>query len=225
MKTLIQKRWLWQLMAFFAAAVAIVALLPYATFNKDNFAPVFDGRFELGGEIWLYIHIFTGGLALLVGPFQFWKWLRNKHKNIHRLIGRIYLFLGIFPASISGFIVGQNTVAGLTGTIGFSFMAVLWFITGAMALRTILKGDVQSHREWMIRNFALTFAAVTLRLWIPILIMVQLPSGIDAEIAFNNAYQVVPWLSWVPNLIIAEGIIHALMPKRQQKRQIIEASA
>jgi len=224
MKELIQKRWVWRLMTFFAVVIAIVAVAPYATFNKDNFAPVFDGRFELGGEIWLYIHPFTGGLALLVGPFQFWKWSRNKHRNIHRWLGRIYLFLGIFPASITGFIVAQNTVAGLTGQIGFSLLAILWFFTGAMALRTILQGDTQSHRVWMIRNFSLTFAAVTLRLWIPILIMAQLPSGIDPELAFSNAYQAVPWLAWVPNLIVGEAIIQVLMPNYLRKLQTLAAT-
>jgi hypothetical protein len=76
-----------------------------------------------------------------------------------------------------------------------------------MALRAILRGRIEEHRHWMMRNFSLTFAAVTLRLWIPILIVAQLPSGIDAEVAFNQAYQTVPWLSWVPNLIVAEMLI------------------
>ena len=202
-------------MVFFAVAIAIVAMLPYLTFNPENFAPVFDGRFPDMSVIWLYIHVFTGGIALLTGPFQFWKWLRNKHRNIHRLLGRVYMFAGIFPASISGIVIAQGTVAGWTGALGFSLMAVFWFASGAMALYAILNKDVQTHRRWMIRNFALTMAAVTLRLWIPVLIIGQVPAGIDPEQAFNTAYQLVPWLSWIPNLIIAEFIIRALMPSRQ----------
>lgn len=220
MKTLLQKRWVWGLMTFFAVAIAIVAVLPYATFNRANFSPVFDGRFESGGEIWLYIHAFSGGLALLVGPFQFWKWLRSKQRRLHRWVGRIYMFLGIFPAAITGFIVAQNTIAGFSGTVGFSFLSLAWLFTGAMALYTILNQDVRSHQEWMIRNFALTFAAVTLRLWLPILLMAQVPFGIDPELAFNNAYQTVPWLAWVPNLLVAEAVIQVLIPQRQSRRQL-----
>lgn len=221
MKSLIQKRWLWGLMTFFAVAIAIVAMLPYLTFNRENFAPVFDGRFPDMSVAWLYIHVFTGGIALLTGPFQFWKWLRNKHRNIHRWLGRVYMFAGILPASISGLVIAQGTVSGWTGTLGFSLMAIFWFTTGAMALYSIVNKDVQTHRRWMIRNFALTMAAVTLRLWIPILIIAQVPLGIDPEQGFTTAYQLVPWLSWIPNLFVAELIIRALVPNRKSGSQTL----
>jgi hypothetical protein len=47
----------------------------------------------------------------------------------------------------------------------------------------------------MIRNFSLTFAAVTLRIYQPSSII----SGIDFEVA----YPVIAWLCWVPNLLLA----------------------
>ncbi len=53
----------------------------------------------------------------------------------------------------------------------------------------------------MIRNFALTFAAVTLRLWLPAF---QAASG-----SFLDAYRTVAWLCWVPNAIAAEIILRA----------------
>ena len=61
----------------------------------------------------------------------------------------------------------------------------------------------------MMRNFALTYAAVTLRMWIGVLITVQaLPGGeFDFDAAFANAYAVVPFLSWLPNLLMAEWLI------------------
>lgn len=225
MKSFIQKRWIWGLMVFFAVTIAIVATLPYLTFNRENFASVFDGRFPDMSVIWLYVHVFTAGIALLTGAFQFWKWLRNKHRNIHRWLGRLYFFAGIFPASISGIVIAQGTVAGWTGALGFSLLGVFWFATGAIALYAILNKDVQTHRRWMIRNFSLTMAAVTLRLWIPILIMAQIPAGIDPEQGFNTAYQIVPWLSWIPNLLIAEFIIRALMPSRQSGSRKLASEA
>jgi hypothetical protein len=45
-------------MAFFAVAIAIVAVVPHATFNKDNFAPVFDGCFDMGRK-YCYLSLFT----------------------------------------------------------------------------------------------------------------------------------------------------------------------
>ncbi len=51
----------------------------------------------------------------------------------------------------------------------------------------------------MVRNYAVTFSAVTLRLWLLLLIVFN--SEVEA------AYVTVAWLSWVPNLLIAELII------------------
>ena len=51
----------------------------------------------------------------------------------------------------------------------------------------------------MIRSYALTLAAVTLRIYIPI--------GQLAGFAYEPAYQTIAWLCWVPNLVIAEWVI------------------
>ena len=55
-----------------------------------------------------------------------------------------------------------ESFGGLPTHFGFGMLAVLWLFTTAMAYRRVLQGKIQSHREWMIRSFALTFAAVTL---------------------------------------------------------------
>jgi hypothetical protein len=48
----------------------------------------------------------------------------------------------------------------------------------------------------MMRCFAITFAAVTLRLYLGLFAVIAVP--------FDAAYPVVAWLSWVPNLILVE---------------------
>jgi hypothetical protein len=59
------------------------------------------------------------------------------------------------------------------------------------------------HRSWMIRNFSLTFAAVTLRIILPVEIAVL---GIN----FPDAYRIVAWACWVPNLLVAELLVYRL---------------
>jgi hypothetical protein len=54
---------------------------------------------------------------------------------------------------------------GLPAQMGFAFLSILWLSTGFMAYKRIREKKVLIHRQWMIRNYALTFAAVTLRLW------------------------------------------------------------
>ena len=48
----------------------------------------------------------------------------------------------------------------------------------------------------MVRSYALTFAAVTLRLWLSALT--------GAGVPFFEAYAAVAWLSWLPNLAAVE---------------------
>lgn len=46
-------------------------------------------------------------------------------------------------------------------------VALAWLYSGGRAWRAIRERDLTDHRRWMIRNFALTFSAVTLRLYLP----------------------------------------------------------
>ena len=79
---------------------------------------------------------------------------------------------------------------------GFALLAACWLYTGLRAFLAIRGGAVDDHRKWMVRNFALTFAAVTLRLYVP----ASAAMGIEFEVA----YPIISWLCWVPNVAWAE---------------------
>ena len=66
-------------------------------------------------------------------------------------------------------------ISGLVGEFGLILLGMLWLWTGWNAYRNIRAGNKEIHREWMTRNYALTFAAVTLRLWLGTLIGTQMP--------------------------------------------------
>ncbi len=221
-----KKNFPWALMAFLAVVVTIVALAPYITFNSENFNNA-TTRYETESTlryVGLFIHAFSGGVALILGPFQFLDGFRKRRQNLHRWMGRIYL-VSILIGGLSAFIIAPGMISGLVGEFGLISLAILWLWTGAMAYRSIRNGDVESHREWMIRNFALTFAAATLRLWLGTLIATQLPflqtkyAG-DFDALFVEVYRVVMWLCWVPNIIIAEWIV-----QRRRSPQAISSIA
>jgi hypothetical protein len=94
--------------------------------------------------------------------------------------------------------------------LGFASLAVLWLFTSFMAYKSIRAKNVQVHSEWMIRSYALTLAAVTLRMWLGIFL------GIGME--FTEAYPAVAWFCWVPNLIVAEWIINKSRAELQTRR-------
>jgi hypothetical protein len=75
-----------------------------------------------------------------------------------------------------------------------------------MAYVTVKKKQIALHQKWMIYSYAACFAAVTLRIWLPLLI------GYFED--FIKAYTIVAWLSWVPNLVVAYWINRRIQPMR-----------
>ncbi len=143
--------------------------------------------------ICFYLHIIFGGIALLIGWVQFIEKFRKKYMNIHRLIGKIYI-LSVLISGIPGFYIAFHASAGLSPKLGFGLGAILWVTLAILGYTSIRKGNIVTHKKYMMYNYAGTFGAVTLRLWLPLLIT------IFGEFAL--AYQVVAWLSFIPNLII-----------------------
>lgn len=142
-----------------------------------------------------WIHVAGGIIALTLGPFQFLAGLRKKRKHLHRTLGKIYIVAILF-AGISGIPVSLMASGGWVAQSGFFFLALAWLYTTYQAYANIRQGNVTAHKEWMTRSYAVTFAAVTLRIWLGIF----LASGWD----FMVAYPTVAWLCWVPNLLVVE---------------------
>jgi uncharacterized membrane protein len=147
----------------------------------------------------LRLHIAGGIGALLLGPWQFSKKLRTRALNRHRWMGRFYL-LSVALGSLAGLGMAVVSKEGLPTHLGFGILAVLWFATGLQAYRLVRSGRIEAHRKWMIRNFALSLAAVTLRQYLPLMLFVL-------HWPFPRAYIAVSWLCWVPNLLVAEWMV------------------
>jgi len=151
---------------------------------------------------WLLMHVGTASLALLIGPFQFWRPLRTRIPRLHRWAGRLYVAACV-AAGLSGFVLALGASTGLISTAGFGLLAIAWVYTTLMALWTATNRRFVEHRAWMIRSFALTFAAVTLRMYLPVAI--ALSSALP--IAFEDGYRAISFLCWVPNLLVAEAYL------------------
>lgn len=148
-----------------------------------------------------YIHISCGGLALLTGWSQFIKSWRNKHLMFHRYLGYAYV-ISVLISSITGFIIALYSSGGVVASVGFGMLAILWLLTDLYAFLTIKQRKFKEHEQWMMRNYALTFAAVTLRIYLGILIR---------PLAIELTLQIVSWLCWVPNIVIVEAYIRLKM--------------
>jgi uncharacterized membrane protein len=177
----------------------LVGVYAFAFYFVDGVgSPEFKTRFATL-PLFAACHVLGAGLALLIGPFQFSRRLRARTLPVHRWLGRTYL-VAVLLGGIGGLVLATIATGGLVARVGFALLAVMWLASGAQAYLAVRRGDLVRHRRWMIRNFALTFAAVTLRLHLPVLTF-------GFNVPFDDAYAVVAWLAWVPNLVIAEWLL------------------
>ena len=172
-------------------AIVVYGFLPLGALVHPEMRATFEAQ-----RTAIYAHIFASALALALGPFQFLEKLRTRRPALHRWSGRLYLGVGVLVGGFAGLFMAAHAFGGLAARLGFACLALGWLYTGLRAYLAIRARNIVYHRRWMVRNFALTFAAVTLRLWL----LASMASGI----AFELAYPVIAWLCWVPNLLVAE---------------------
>ncbi len=191
----------WVVLVILAIAVGLYPSL-YLFIDREFGLLASKSESLLSNIVWnngFYGHILFGGLALLIGWIQFSKKLRNANLKRHRNIGKVYVISAIV-SGICGTYIGFYATGGLISSIGFISLGLIWLYTTIKAYFAVRKGDLQLHQGLMIYSYAACFAAVTLRIWLPLL-----------SLAFGDfiiAYRVVAWLCWVPNIIFAYFWVH-----------------
>lgn len=147
-----------------------------------------------------FTHVYTAVFILPAGFTQFSAYIRREFPRVHKYTGWVYAIVVISLAGPAGFYMGMFANGGVTSQVSFCLLAILWiYFTGAAILK-VIRGDIKSHRQFLIRSFALTLSAITLRAWKYLLVFLFHPRPMDV-------YEIVAWLGWIPNLIIAEIII------------------
>lgn len=155
----------------------------------------------LQSRLWLlgfYGHVAFGGLSLLVGWTQFVDRWRRTYVNWHRRTGLIYV-ASVLISGVCGLYIGFHATGGIVSQLGFLSLGIVWLWTTYRAYQAVRQKDFETHEIFMIYSFAACFAAVTLRLWLPLL------SQLFGD--FDQAYRLVAWLCWVPNLAVGHWIV------------------
>ena len=145
------------------------------------------------------LHISVAPVALVLGSLQLFPGLRARKPALHRWVGRVYGG-SILIAGGAGLVVALGAAGGIVASLGFGVLAVLWLGITANAVRLAVIGRIAQHRRWMYRSFALTFSAVTLRLY--------LLGFMGAGFSYTEASIYLAWMCWVPNLLFAEWFVH-----------------
>ncbi|NOT75923.1 MAG: DUF2306 domain-containing protein [Cyclobacteriaceae bacterium] len=186
------------LLFFLAVALSLNA---FTYFNFDGNYGFLRLKREAIATGWylpaFYSHVLIAGMVLVIGFFQFSTSLRHRSPGLHRTLGKIYVFGILFFSAPGGFVMSLFINRGSLVLLSFFVQCTLWFWFTYLAYHKIRKRDITSHREWMIRSFALTLAAITLRVYV-------FASSWSFDLSQPAAYATIAWLSWLPNLILAE---------------------
>jgi Predicted membrane protein (DUF2306) len=184
----------WVFLTFLATAIGLFSLryaLPTAPFmtGLPNF------RIRHG---WLVAHAIFASIALLAGPWQFLPSLRRRWPVAHRWTGRVYCG-SVVVGWVASVPVAAHASTGAVASAGFLTLGVFWIATTAAGYLTARSGKFLAHRDWMVRSYALTAAAITLRIYMPLFAVAGIPYAIS--------YPIIAWLCWIANLIFAEWLI------------------
>ena len=143
-----------------------------------------------------YIHVATGSAVLMAGVLQLSTTLRRRSASVHRAVGKLYIFTTLLFTAPSGFVMALYANGGLTAQTAFALLAACWWWFTFKGLQTARSGSWNRHRAFMLRSYALTFAAVTLRLYSFFFALAGL-RGVEI-------YDLIAWLCWVPSLLVTE---------------------
>lgn len=145
---------------------------------------------------WLWTHLGGGALAILLGPVQFLTRWPRAYPLLHRWTGRIYVTgMLIACAGAIGLIVTSAAPPSIRSAfIGTTLASLTTLLIGLIA---ILRGRVEAHRRWMVRNYMVVLSPITFRALIRIPTVMELaPPPIMIPLLL--------WLSWLLPLLIGE---------------------
>jgi len=219
---MITKRRLWTFVRFstllFFTYLMLNITVPYISLKStQSFLQI--KQWIIDNDIWriaFFIHVFSSIFLLFAGFTQFRMPANPVRIQLHRSVGKSYVFIILFLSGPTGFIMAIYANGGIPSQIAFGTLDLLWLYTTAKAWTSIRGHDLRAHKNYMLRSYALTLSAVTLRAWKFMIVIVLHPHPMDA-------YRVVAWLGWVPNILLAEFLIYkGLYP--DERRPVINKS-
>ncbi|MFK7807882.1 MAG: DUF2306 domain-containing protein [Saprospiraceae bacterium] len=148
-------------------------------------------------RIAFYSHIFSSLIILFSGGLLFVNVLLKKYASIHRLLGKLYVGLLLGIAAPSGFVMAFYANGGWMAKASFLILTPLWWWFTYKGYQTARSRQFSAHRIWMMRSYALTLSAITLR-------FLQFVLSYWFYLDPTEQYIFVSWVSWGFNLAFVE---------------------
>ncbi|GAB2786795.1 hypothetical protein HNQ93_002820 [Hymenobacter luteus] len=187
----------------------LTMVLPYLGFEKGilflttKSADINDNPWFRAG---FYVHITSSWWVIVTGLLQLVPALYRWRPALHRRLGQVYVASILALAAPSGLVLAAFANGGLPAKVGFTLQCLVWWLATWQAYRLARQRRWLLHSEWMLRAYAVTLAAMSLRL-----------ESYGMHSFFQTrpleTYLTVVWLSWVGNLLLAEVLVQAGLGK------------
>jgi uncharacterized membrane protein len=149
---------------------------------------------------WLLPHGIAGACALFLGPMQFSDRLRQRYLKMHRTVGWIYVAGALIVAPLGTYI--QYFEERMQGPRSFTMAAAsdagMLMLTTAIALFFILRGNIQQHRQWMTRSYAVALVFLEVR-------VISGLTGLDSN---DRAGEIIVWMCVIFAVPLADIVLN-----------------
>jgi uncharacterized membrane protein len=148
---------------------AVIGLmLAYVLYHSEHFLiDAADASWPRYRDIgsWLLPHGLVGAVALILTFTQFSTGLRTRYPRVHRASGRVYIVAVCVAAPLGVYISYLDEQIGYTNSfvIASATLAALWILATGVAFGFIRSRNIDRHRQWMTRSFAMALIFLEVR--------------------------------------------------------------
>jgi len=146
-----------------------------------------------------FIHVIPAFIFMIIASVQVWPGFRQRNKNIHQLLGKIFVANAMVITASALYLGIMMPYAGLSETIVTSAIATSFMVALIMGVMCIKRNNIAGHREWMSRTLAIGMSPVSMR-FIFGAILTYYPDT-DSTTVFAPTM----WAGLIVNLIVVEA--------------------
>lgn len=158
------------------------------------------------------LHVLSATVFALLGAFQFSSGLRRRRPGWHRGAGRVLVVAGLVLALsalwLNQFYPRPNATREVLYPLRLAFGAAM-VLTIVLGLAAIRRRDIERHRAWMMRSYAIGLVAGTQVFTLGIGGLVFGKADLSTALMMGAA--------WVINLAVAEWIIRRSTARRTRR--------
>ncbi len=145
---------------------------------------------------WTYMHAATGSMMLFSGAAALWIGWTRRQFRFHRWVGGLYLVSGAAASAAALLLNIRNVHQSVAQASATGALAAAWLLAAAMAFRAIRNRRIDSHRDWVIRSYVLTWSFVFCRG------LAYLPIKLDGPTT-----DALLWFTWIGPLLVCEAAL------------------